>query len=79
MYFCLGTSGCGKSSLLDILADRKDQRGLSGRVLLSGRPRSKTYKYSIGYVVQDGMKEKSIDTSSTYIYILSLKISSVEH
>lgn len=49
-----GPSGCGKSSLLDILADRKDKSGLTGRVLVSGKPRSKTFKYSIGYVVQEG-------------------------
>jgi ABC-type bacteriocin/lantibiotic exporter with double-glycine peptidase domain len=49
-----GPSGCGKSSLLDILADRKDKNGLSGRVLVSGKPRSKTFKYSIGYIVQEG-------------------------
>lgn len=52
--FILGPSGCGKSTLLDILADRKDRNCMSGRILVSGRPRSNTYKYSIGYVVQEG-------------------------
>ena len=50
----LGPSGCGKSSLLDILADRKDKNGLSGQILVAGKPRSKFYKYKIGYVVQEG-------------------------
>jgi ATP-binding cassette subfamily G (WHITE) protein 2 len=53
----IGPSGCGKSSLLDILADRKDKNGLSGRVLVSGKPRSKTFRYSIGYVVQEGKQK----------------------
>ncbi|CAF1318829.1 unnamed protein product [Rotaria sordida] len=53
MNAILGPSGSGKSSVLDILADRKDKNGLSGYVLVSGKPRSKTFKYSIGYVVQE--------------------------
>jgi ATP-binding cassette subfamily G (WHITE) protein 2 len=59
-----GPSGCGKSSLLDILADRKDTKGLTGRVLVSGKPRSKNFKYSIGYVVQEGKQ----NISSMYIF-----------
>jgi hypothetical protein len=59
-----GPSGCGKSSLLDILADRKDTKGLTGRVLVSGKPRSKNFKYSIGYVVQEGKE----NISSMYIF-----------
>lgn len=58
-YICfsfstIGPTGCGKSTLLDILADRKDSRGLSGNVLVSGKPRPSYFKYIIGYVVQDG-------------------------
>ena len=64
-----GPSGCGKSSLLDILADRKDKNGLTGRVLVSGKPRSKNFKYSIGYVVQEGKKNK-IEFIYKYISIL---------
>jgi ATP-binding cassette subfamily G (WHITE) protein 2 len=67
----IGPSGCGKSSLLDILADRKDKNGLSGRVLVSGKPRSKTFKYSIGYVVQEGKKNKM---NFYKIYQIYLKI-----
>ena len=40
---------------MDILADRKDTRGLTGEVLVFGKPRSKNFKYSIGYVVQEGI------------------------
>jgi len=54
LFSFLGPSGCGKSTLLDILADRKDRTNVTGRILVSGRPRSKRYKYSIGYVVQEG-------------------------
>ena len=39
IYLLIGPTGCGKSTLLDILADRKDNHGLSGNVFVSGQPR----------------------------------------
>ena len=53
MNAIMGPSGCGKSSLLDILADRKDPRGLEGLVLVDGAPRHPSFRYTVGYVVQD--------------------------
>ncbi|GAB1290873.1 ATP-binding cassette sub-family G member 2 [Apodemus speciosus] len=49
----LGPTGGGKSSLLDVLAARKDPRGLSGDVLINGAPQPANFKCSSGYVVQD--------------------------
>ncbi|XP_049645717.1 broad substrate specificity ATP-binding cassette transporter ABCG2 [Suncus etruscus] len=49
----LGPTGGGKSSLLDVLAARKDPRGLSGDVLINGGPRPANFKCNSGYVVQD--------------------------
>lgn len=53
MNAILGPTGSGKSSLLDILADRKDRQGLEGQVLMDGQPQSSDFKYRVGYVVQD--------------------------
>ncbi|XP_055468528.1 broad substrate specificity ATP-binding cassette transporter ABCG2-like isoform X1 [Psammomys obesus] len=49
----LGPTGGGKSSLLDVLAARKDPQGLSGDVLINGAPQPANFKCSSGYVVQD--------------------------
>nr|XP_021144746.1 ATP-binding cassette sub-family G member 2 isoform X3 [Columba livia] len=49
----LGPTGSGKSSLLDILAARKDPRGLSGDILINGAPQPVNFKCTSGYVVQD--------------------------
>ncbi|XP_044537448.1 broad substrate specificity ATP-binding cassette transporter ABCG2 [Gracilinanus agilis] len=49
----LGPTGGGKSSLLDVLAARKDPRGLSGHVLINGAPQPANFKCNSGYVVQD--------------------------
>lgn len=49
----LGPTGSGKSSLLDVLAARKDPYGLSGDVLIDGAPQPPNFKCISGYVVQD--------------------------
>ncbi|XP_053317585.1 broad substrate specificity ATP-binding cassette transporter ABCG2 isoform X2 [Spea bombifrons] len=49
----LGPTGSGKSSLLDVLAARKDPHGLSGEVLIDGKPQPANFKCTSGYVVQD--------------------------
>ncbi|XP_005401509.1 PREDICTED: ATP-binding cassette sub-family G member 2 [Chinchilla lanigera] len=49
----LGPTGSGKSSLLDVLAARKDPHGLSGDVLINGVPQPANFKCNSGYVVQD--------------------------
>ncbi|CAF0814339.1 unnamed protein product, partial [Didymodactylos carnosus] len=45
----------GKTSLLDILADRKDRQGLTGKVLIDREPQLNDFKYRSGYVVQDNI------------------------
>ncbi|XP_077659597.1 broad substrate specificity ATP-binding cassette transporter ABCG2-like isoform X4 [Urocitellus parryii] len=50
----MGPTGGGKSSLLGILAARKDPRGLSGEVLVNGAPRNANFPCESGYVAQIG-------------------------
>ncbi|XP_028599421.2 broad substrate specificity ATP-binding cassette transporter ABCG2-like isoform X3 [Podarcis muralis] len=50
----LGPTGCGKSSLLDILATRKNPKGLTGDILINGFPLPPNFKCISGYVVQIG-------------------------
>lgn len=42
----------GSCSLLDLLADRKDKAGKTGKVLINGQRRQPNYKNMVGYVVQ---------------------------
>ncbi|XP_054773833.2 broad substrate specificity ATP-binding cassette transporter ABCG2-like isoform X2 [Lytechinus pictus] len=53
MNAILGPTGSGKTSLLDVLAARKDPDGLSGQVLIDGATQPKNFKCVSGYVVQD--------------------------
>ncbi|KAL8186749.1 UNVERIFIED_CONTAM: hypothetical protein K2H54_007161 [Gekko kuhli] len=52
MNAILGPTGSGKSSLLDVLAARKDPAGLSGDVLIDGALQPPNFKCISGYVVQ---------------------------
>ncbi|CAF1445398.1 unnamed protein product [Adineta steineri] len=74
MNAILGPSGCGKSSLLDILADRKDKNGLSGRILVSGKPRSETFKYSIGYVVQEDIISGTLSVRENLMFAANVRL-----
>ena len=49
----LGPTGSGKTSLLDVLAGRKDQRYLTGSVLINGKPQPRDFRLMSGFVVQD--------------------------
>ncbi|KAK2184513.1 hypothetical protein NP493_262g02003 [Ridgeia piscesae] len=53
MNAILGPTGSGKSSLLDVLAGRKDKIGLSGHVLVDGDTQPVNFKCMSGYVIQD--------------------------
>ena len=48
----MGPTGSGKTSLLDILAGRKDQAGLMGSVLVDGATQPPNFKCMSGYVTQ---------------------------
>jgi ATP-binding cassette, subfamily G (WHITE), member 2 len=70
-----GPTGCGKSSLLDILADRKDPRGLSGLVLVDGALPPHSYKYIVGYVVQDDIISGTLTVRENLMFSANVRLS----
>ncbi|CAF1236409.1 unnamed protein product [Adineta steineri] len=74
MNAILGPTGCGKSTLLDILADRKDNRGLSGTVLVSGQPRPSYFKYVIGYVIQDDIISGTLTVRENLLFSANVRL-----
>ena len=82
MNAIMGPTGSGKSSLLDILADRKDRQGLQGTILLNGQSQGDDYKYRVGYVVQDDIVSPMLTVKENLMFSanvrLSKKISSQE-
>ncbi|CAF2741905.1 unnamed protein product [Rotaria sp. Silwood2] len=75
MNAILGPSGCGKSSLLDVLADRKDPNGLSGLVQVDGAPRHPSFKYTVGYVVQEDICSGTLTVRENLWFSINLRMS----
>lgn len=75
MNAILGPTGCGKSSLLDILADRKDRHGLEGEVLMDGKAQGKSFKYQVGYVVQDDILSGTLTVRENLLFSANLRLS----
>ncbi|XP_061439042.1 broad substrate specificity ATP-binding cassette transporter ABCG2-like [Rhineura floridana] len=70
----LGPTGSGKSSLLDILAARKDPYGLSGDVLINGAPRPANFKCISGYVVQDDVVMGTLTVRENFQFSAALRL-----
>jgi len=75
MNAILGPTGSGKSSLLDILADRKDRRGLDGKVFMDGQPQTSDFKYRVGYVVQDDIVSGTLTVRENLAFSANLRLS----
>ncbi|XP_054846034.1 broad substrate specificity ATP-binding cassette transporter ABCG2-like [Eublepharis macularius] len=72
----LGPTGSGKSSLLDILATRKDPRGLSGEILINGYPQPPHFKRMSGYVVQDDIVMGTLTVRENLEFSAALRLPS---
>ncbi|CAF1226273.1 unnamed protein product [Rotaria sordida] len=74
MNAILGPSGCGKSSLLDVLADRKDSNDLSGLVLVDEAPRHPSFRYTVGYVVQENICSGTLTVRENLWFSINLRM-----
>ncbi|XP_025920604.1 ATP-binding cassette sub-family G member 2 isoform X2 [Apteryx rowi] len=70
----LGPTGSGKSSLLDILAARKDPYGLSGDILINGAPQPANFKCTSGYVVQDDVVMGTLTVRENFQFSAALRL-----
>ncbi|CAF4752426.1 unnamed protein product, partial [Rotaria sp. Silwood2] len=71
----VGPTGCGKSSLLDILAYRKDNHGVSGQVFIDGYPPPSSYKYIVGYVVKDDIISGTLTVRENLMFSANVRLS----
>ncbi|OON14967.1 ABC transporter, ATP-binding protein, partial [Opisthorchis viverrini] len=75
MNAIMGPTGCGKSSLLDVLAGRKNPQQLSGYVLLDGeRPRANVHRHLCGYVVQDNIAVDTLTVRENIAFSAALRL-----
>lgn len=75
----MGPTGSGKTSLLDILASRKDPKGLkSGCVLLHGEKPPSNFRLMSGYVVQDDVVMGTLSVRENLAFSANLRVSNDE-
>ncbi|KAL5017918.1 hypothetical protein ScPMuIL_003640 [Solemya velum] len=74
MNAILGPTGSGKSSLLDILAGRKEPRGLTGHILIDGATPPDNFKCMVGYVVQDDVVMGTLSVRENFHFSASLRL-----
>ncbi|XP_065177542.1 ATP-binding cassette sub-family G member 8-like [Sycon ciliatum] len=74
----MGNSGCGKTSLLDIIACRQDTGSsvtLSGDVLIDGKARTlEMVRSSVGYVRQDDRLIAQLTVRETLEFVAALRL-----
>jgi ATP-binding cassette subfamily G (WHITE) protein 2 len=75
MNAIMGPTGSGKSSLLDVLAGRKDHRGLEGEILLNGQSLNGDFKYRVGYVVQDDIVSGALTVRENLMFSANVRLS----
>ncbi|XP_076805159.1 broad substrate specificity ATP-binding cassette transporter ABCG2-like isoform X2 [Clavelina lepadiformis] len=75
----MGPTGSGKTSLLDILAQRKDPRGLKeGLVLLDNEKPPEDFRLMSGYVVQDDVVMGTLTVRENLAFSANLRLSNKE-
>uniref|UniRef100_A0A8C9QNB3 ABC transporter domain-containing protein n=1 Tax=Spermophilus dauricus TaxID=99837 RepID=A0A8C9QNB3_SPEDA len=70
----MGPRDGGKSSLLDVLAARKDPHGFSGEVLINGAPRPASFPCHSGYVAQDGVGMGTLTVRENLQFAAALRL-----
>ncbi|OLY80669.1 ABC transporter G family member 22 [Smittium mucronatum] len=72
----IGTSGVGKTTLLNVLAGRIEGGNLSGIVRFNGKKRNKkTFKRGVAYVVQDDLLFPTLTTRETIEFAADFRLS----
>ncbi|XP_078055473.1 broad substrate specificity ATP-binding cassette transporter ABCG2c [Mustelus asterias] len=75
MNAILGPTGSGKTSLLDLLANRKDPKGLkSGQILLNGQIMDSNFNLQSAYVVQDDILMGTLTVKENLEFSANLRL-----
>ncbi|XP_010731967.3 broad substrate specificity ATP-binding cassette transporter ABCG2b isoform X1 [Larimichthys crocea] len=76
----MGATGSGKTSLLDVIAGRKDPAGLrQGKVLVDGKVVTSDLRLSSAYVVQDDILMGTLSVRENLLFSANLRLSPKHH
>ena len=69
----MGSSGAGKTTLMDVLAQRKDSGRLEGSILVNSRPQTVTFQRSTGYCEQNDVHEPTATVWESLVFAACLR------
>jgi ATP-binding cassette subfamily G (WHITE) protein 2 (SNQ2) len=69
----MGSSGAGKTTLMDVLAQRKDSGKIEGSILVNGKPQSITFQRTTGYCEQNDIHEPTATVWESLVFAASLR------
>jgi len=79
MIALMGSSGAGKTTLMDVIAMRKNSGTVTGQILVNGFPQnSKTFRRVTGYVEQFDVQAPELTVRETVLYSARLRLDSRE-
>ncbi|XP_034394319.1 broad substrate specificity ATP-binding cassette transporter ABCG2b [Cyclopterus lumpus] len=80
MNAIMGATGSGKTSLLDVIAGRKDPAGLKlGKVMVDGKAVSTELRLSSAYVVQDDILMGTLSVRENLLFSANLRLNPKHH
>ncbi|XP_022593790.1 ATP-binding cassette sub-family G member 2-like [Seriola dumerili] len=80
MNAIMGATGSGKTSLLDVIAGRKDPAGLrQGTVLVNGKAVTSELRLSSAYVVQDDILMGTLTVRENLLFSANLRLNPEHH
>ncbi|XP_042286920.1 broad substrate specificity ATP-binding cassette transporter ABCG2b isoform X1 [Thunnus maccoyii] len=80
MNAIMGATGSGKTSLLDVIAGRKDPAGLrQGQVLVDGKVVTSDLRLSSAYVVQDDILMGTLSVRENLLFSANLRLNPQHH
>ncbi|XP_040002494.1 broad substrate specificity ATP-binding cassette transporter ABCG2b [Xiphias gladius] len=80
MNAIMGATGSGKTSLLDVIAGRKDPAGLrQGNVLVNGKAVTPELRLSSAYVVQDDILMGTLTVRENLLFSANLRLNPKQH
>lgn len=69
----MGTSGAGKTTLMDVLAQRKDAGRIEGSILVDGLPQDITFQRTTGYCEQNDVHEVTATVREALLFSARLR------
>ncbi|KAK5113313.1 hypothetical protein LTR85_010930 [Meristemomyces frigidus] len=69
----MGSSGAGKTTLMDALAQRKDSGRLEGSIMVNGRPQGIDFQRTTGYCEQNDVHEPNATVSESLLFSARLR------